>query len=342
MAEEKSPWQLRPGDLEAFVSSHLRQTDSFLAELRGALHNIVAYIQTQASFSISRYVVGGDLAGGTTALNEDAEFHLFLFLSDFRSIDDYQRRLEGVLTETRDLLSSEGVLHVVMLIEPNCVSDADGMQVIQVRVMAGEEWLEGTIVPAVDLIGSSPKKSNKETMYRQFVLDEDKSPYQPTLSDLRLSLIQSLPAPVKDTILLVKHWRKYRLRLRSDKPETRFYELLVIHCWEIAGNPKTFDLTVALKCILSCLSEWKNISIMWEDSSSLAYQRKIAEAKQREILARSHDNAGPIALDPIDPRVEYCTDVKTLIWDEISRTARETLMEPLFKGLSDDASWKTK
>ena len=118
------------------------------------------------------------------------------------------------------------------------------------------------------------------------MVDEDKSPYQPTLSDLRSSLIYSLPSPVKDAILLVKHWQKYRLRLRSDKPEARFYEVLVIHSWEMAGNPKTFDLAVALKSVLVCLREWRNISIMWEDSSTLAYQRKIAETKKREILVR--------------------------------------------------------
>ncbi|XP_038061589.1 2'-5'-oligoadenylate synthase 2-like [Patiria miniata] len=339
MAKEKSPWQLRPSDLESFVSAHLRQSDSFVEELQRALHKVVTYVKANVSFSVSRYVVGGDLTGGTSALNEEAEFQLALFVSEFRSIDDYHKRLSVVVTQTRDLLSAEGALRSVMVREPDSVTD--GM--IRVRVMVGEERLEGTIVLAVDLIGSNPNKSNRETMYRQFMQDEDKSPYEPTLSDLRRGLFQNLPSPVKDVILLVKHWRKRRLRLRGDKPEVRFYELLVIHCWDVAGNPRMFNMATALKSVFNCLSEWKDISITWEGSSSLAYQRKIAEGKHREILARSRDYDGPIALDPIDPRVEYCAGVKTLIWDEISRTAREMLMEPLFKGLSSDCSkWNTK
>ncbi len=47
----------------------------------------------------------------------------------------------------------------------------------------------------------------------------------------------------------------------------------------------------------------------------------------------------PLALDPIDPRPEYCEGVKIFTWDEISRTVRETLLEPLFQALSADSKW---
>ena len=128
--------------------------------------------------------------------------------------------------------------------------------------------------------------ANKETMYRQFMQDEDKSPYQPTLSDLQHNLFQSLPTPVKDVILLVKYWRRHRLMLRTDKPAARFYELLVIHCWELAGNPEAFNLAAALKSVFTALSEWKNIHITWEESRSLLYPRRIAEGNKRDIISR--------------------------------------------------------
>ena len=126
----------------------------------------------------------------------------------------------------------------------------------------------------------------EKTMYRQFTKDEDKSPYEPTLCDLRRHLFQNLPSPVKDAILLVKYWRKHRLSLRGNKPEARFYELLVIHCWDVAGNPRMFNIAAALKSVFTSLSSWKDISITWEGSSCLAYQLQISGGKKREIMAR--------------------------------------------------------
>ena len=38
--------------------------------------------------------------------------------------------------------------------------------VIRVRVGVGEEWLEGKIVAAVDLIGSNPSKCKRQTRFR--------------------------------------------------------------------------------------------------------------------------------------------------------------------------------
>ena len=54
---------------------------------------------------------------------------------------------------------------------------------------------------------------------------------------------------------------------------------------------------------------------------------------------RKNEYDEPLALDPIDPRLEYCSAVKILIWEETSRTVREFLLEPLFQGLSESSKW---
>ena len=53
----------------------------------------------------------------------------------------------------------------------------------------------------------------------------------------------------------------------------------------------------------------------------------------------SKDYDEPFALDPIDPYPEYCEGVKIFTWDDISRTVRETLLEPLFQALPADSKW---
>ncbi|XP_071808527.1 2'-5'-oligoadenylate synthase 3-like isoform X2 [Asterias amurensis] len=334
MTSEASPWELTPKSLTSFVSTHLRHGDHFADEVAQVLRNLVLYITKQASYSIARTSVSGDLVSGTTSTQEDAEFQLSLYLSDFRSIGDYRKGIQAVLAQTRDLLKAGGVHDAVKLRGQESLKDG----AVQVRIMVNNEWYDGTVMPAVDLIGANPSKSVKETMYRQFMQDTDKLPYQATLSDIRHRFNQSLPQNVKDLILMVKYWRRNWLRLRRDKPNGRFFELFVVHCWEGSGAGEGFGLAAGLKEVLLLLSDWKNIKITWDESERRAYPRRVSDEKWRKILA-SKDYDEPFALDPIDPYPEYCEGVKIFTWDDISRTVRETLLEPLFQALPADSKW---
>ena len=96
----------------------------------------------------------GDLVSGTTSTQEDVEFQLSLYLSDFRSIGDYRKGIQAVLAQTRDLLKAGGVHDAVRLRGQESLKDG----AVQVRIMVNNEWYDGTVMPAVDLIGANPSK----------------------------------------------------------------------------------------------------------------------------------------------------------------------------------------
>ena len=82
------------------------------------------------------------------------EFELILFIGDLRGIDEHKQRIDNILKETRDIMDSEDLLHLVMV-------RGDGEQMIKdgeinIRVMAEDDWFQGKVIPTVDLLGVKP------------------------------------------------------------------------------------------------------------------------------------------------------------------------------------------
>ena len=82
---------------------------------------------------------------------------LYVFIGDLRGIDEHRQRISSILTETREVLDTEDLLHILMVRGDKEQMIKDGF--ISFRVLVnGDEWFEGKVVPTVDLLGVSPSK----------------------------------------------------------------------------------------------------------------------------------------------------------------------------------------
>ncbi|XP_072050670.1 2'-5'-oligoadenylate synthase 2-like [Amphiura filiformis] len=339
MSEVPLPWDQSDTDINDYISTYLRPDEDVARNLDVALDNLmITHLRDAVTYTISRIRRGGGLAQRIHLKEDELDFELYVFIGDLRGIDEHRQRIDKILIETRDVLDNPDLMHLVMVRGEEKEMIKEGR--ISIRVTADDEWFEGKLYPTVDLLGVKPSNATLEIMYRQYTRDADKACFLPALRVLYINLIQSLPQNVRDLILLLKYWEKSKLQLRGRKLPDRFWEVICIRRWEMAGSPKTFNCARGLFDVLELVSDWRAIMITWETSEHRFYSKKIADEKRREIDNRNRKGEQvAVIYDPVDPHLDHTRGIRSLVWDEIARTAMDSCEEKLLKVLKKTKTW---
>ncbi|KAI1234414.1 hypothetical protein IHE44_0003463 [Lamprotornis superbus] len=249
--------------------------------------------------------VKGGSAGKGTALKENSDADVVLFLSCLSSYEEQKKNRKRILDLIMIRLKAcrESLQFNVYISEPRYKGPGNTPRSLSLTLsskMTGES-IDVDILPAYDALGQVTQDAppNAEVYVRLLDARSQPGEFSPCFTELQKMFVKRCPAKLKNLLRLVKYWYKELLSPQypnAHLPPKYALELLTIYAWEEAtGSSDCFDMAQGFRTVLELLRLPRQICIYWEKYYSLQDREIGAHVKR---LLRS---ARPVILDPADP-----------------------------------------
>ncbi|NXH75248.1 OASL2 protein, partial [Hydrobates tethys] len=293
--------------LDAWIAETLQPSTAFCKQVKQTVKQICDFLKEDCfgtNIHVHKTVKGGS-AGKGTALQNNSDADVVLFLSCFSSYQEQKRERMYILDliKTRLHACRQRLTFTVTISEPRYKGPGNTPRSLSLTLHSKEtlESIEVDILPAYDALGQVSRDAppDAEVYVRLLNASSDPGEFSPCFTELQKKFVKRYPAKLKNLLRLVKHWYKELLKPRhpdADLPPKYALELLTIYAWEEGtGSRDSFRMAEGFRTVLELLCRHREICIYWEMYYSLQHSQIGAHVKNLLCSPR------PVILDPADP-----------------------------------------
>ncbi|NWW46946.1 OASL2 protein, partial [Pedionomus torquatus] len=299
--------------LDTWIMKVLQPSTDFRNQVKQTMKQICDFLKEdcfpkETNIHVNKTVKGGS-SGKGTALRNNSDADVVLFLSCFSSYQDQKRNRKNILDMIKMRLHNcrQSLMFTVDISEPRYKGPGNTPRSLSLTLFSkiNPESTEVDILPAYDALGQVRRESwldpNLYSKAYVELLNANGGPgeFSPCFTELQKKFVKHYPAKLKSLLRLVKYWYKERVKPRcgtKNLPPKYALELLTIYAWEQGtGSKDSFDTAQGFRTVLELLCRHKEICIYWEECYSLQHSEIGAHVKS--LLRKPC----PIILDPADP-----------------------------------------
>ncbi|KAL3868665.1 hypothetical protein ACJMK2_041443 [Sinanodonta woodiana] len=303
-------------NLDKYVED-LQTDESYRKSCRSVINRLVRDMHKKVPEKVKAVIKGGSFGKGT-ALQDNSDIDLVVFLSNYSSVQDVKDNMKHLLDIFEKYLGRksrckiEGRTQFALKINFKCCHSSHEHKV--------------DLLPACDVLGVDVKmtKARKWAVYDKMQgSDEDlRRYYSASLVILQRNFVVHRPAKLKSLIRLFKSWRISEFPIRSAEgdekwPTSYVLELITIKKWEEAARPLSFDLKRGFYSVLNALVEHNELQIVWY---------------KNYVKGSLPSHGKPYIIDPANPFNNIYQSYNK--WEEVAALAKRTLEWSLFEELS--------
>ncbi|NXI71699.1 OASL2 protein, partial [Anseranas semipalmata] len=289
-----------PAQLEGWVADTLQPSSAFTLAVKTTVRKICDFLKERCFENGTRVLktVKGGSAGKGTALRNNSDADVVLFLNCFSSYEDQRWNHTSILAliEKRLHECSQSLSFSVSISKPRYKGRS-----LSLELFSGNESIEVDILPAYDALGQVTQDGPPDPEVYANLLAVGSSPgeFSTCFTELQKKFVKRCSAKPKNLLRLVKHWYKMELKPQypnANLPPKYALELLTIYAWEQGtGSSDAFSMAEGFRTVLELLCRYQDICVYWEKYYSLQHGRIGAHLKQLLCQPR------PVILDPADP-----------------------------------------
>ncbi|NXT94373.1 OASL2 protein, partial [Anhinga rufa] len=293
--------------LDGWIAETLQPSTAFCGQVKETVKQICEFLKKDCfgtNIRVLKTVKGGS-AGKGTALQNNSDADVVLFLNCFSSYQEQKQERRNILEliEMRLHACRQSLTFTVNISEPRYKGPGNTPRSLSLTLCSKRtlESIEVDILPAYNALGQVIQDTppDAEVYVRLLNASSDPGEFSPCFTELQKKFVKRYPAKLKNLLRLVKHWYKELLKPRyptADLPPKYALELLTIYAWEVGtGSSDSFVMANGFRTVLELLCRHQEICIYWEKYYSLQHNQIGAHVKK---LLRS---PCPIILDPADP-----------------------------------------
>ncbi|KAM6059106.1 2'-5'-oligoadenylate synthase 1-like [Theristicus caerulescens] len=296
-----------PSRLDGWIMETLQPSTDFCKQVKQTVRQICDFLKEdcfETDIRVHKTVKGGS-AGKGTALRNNSDADVVLFLSCFSSYQEQKQERRSILDliERRLHACRRTLTFTVNISEPRYKGPGNTPRSLSLTLCSKEtlESIEVDILPAYDALGQVSRDAPPDVEVYVGLLNANGGPgeFSPCFTELQKKFVKRYPAKLKNLLRLVKHWYKELLKPMypdADLPPKYALELLTIYVWEEGtGSRESFSMAEGFRTVLELLCQHREICIYWETYYSLRHSQIGAHVKR--LLCRPR----PVILDPADP-----------------------------------------
>ncbi|NXI09701.1 OASL2 protein, partial [Irena cyanogastra] len=293
-------------NLDGWIANTLQPSTEFSMQVKETVWQICEFLKRECfedEIRVLKTVKGGS-AGKGTALKNNSDADVVLFLSCLRSYEDQKKNRKFILDLIMKRLKAcrESLQFNVCIGEPRYKGPDSTPRSLSLTLSSkkSRESIDVDILPAYDALGQVTQDAppNAEVYVNLLRACSPPGEFSPSFTELQKMFVKRCPAKLKNLLRLVKYWYKELLTPQFPNehlPPKYALELLTIYAWEEATSPCSFDMAQGFRTVLELLCRHRDICIYWEKYYSLQHREIGAHVKE---LLRS---PRPVILDPADP-----------------------------------------
>ncbi|KFO85159.1 2'-5'-oligoadenylate synthase-like 2, partial [Buceros rhinoceros silvestris] len=297
--------------LDGWIMEVLQPSTAFCLQVKQTVKQICDFLKEDCfedDIRVLKTVKGGS-AGKGTALQNNSDADVVLFLSRFSSYQDQKQERKNILDLIKGRLHAcrQSLSFTVDITEPRYKGPGNKPRSLSLTLGSKKtlESIEVDILPAYDALGQVSGDNPPEAKVYEELLNAYGKPgdFSPCFTELQKKFVKRCPAKLKNLLRLVKYWYKELLKPQypsADLPPKYALELLTIYAWEQGTDSSDcFDTAQGFpqgfRTVLELLRRHQEICIYWEKYYSLQHSKIGAHVKN---LLRG---PCPVILDPADP-----------------------------------------
>ncbi|NXQ20438.1 OASL1 protein, partial [Peucedramus taeniatus] len=294
-------------ELDGWIANTLQPSTAFTMQVKETVWQICEFLKRDCfgdNIHVQKTVKGGS-AGKGTALKNNSDADVVLFLSCLPSYQEQKNNRRGILDLIMIRLKAcrESLQFDVSIDEPRYKGPDSSPRSLSLTLssrVTGES-IDVDILPAYDALGQVTQDAppNAEVYVRLLRACSHPGEFSPCFTELQKMFVKRYPAKLKNLLRLVKYWYKELLNPQyphAHLPPKYALELLTIYAWEEAtGSSCSFDTAQGFRTVLELLRRHRDLCIYWEKYYSLEHREIGAHVKGLLCSPR------PVILDPADP-----------------------------------------
>ncbi|NXN75757.1 OASL2 protein, partial [Himantopus himantopus] len=299
--------------LDTWIMEVLQPSTDFSNQVKQTVKQICDFLKEdcflkETNIHVNKTVKGGS-AGKGTALRNNSDADVVLFLSCFNSYQEQKQNRMRILDLIKIRLHTcrQSLMFTVKISEPRYKGPGNTPRSLSLTLYSKQnsESTDVDILPAYDALGQISRDAWMdaklyEAAYTELLrANSGPGEFSPCFTELQKKFVKRYPAKLKSLLRLVKHWYKERVKPRyrsEDLPPKYAVELLTIYAWEHGtSSSDSFNMAEGFRTVLELLCQHKEICVYWETYYSLQHSQIGAHVKS---LLRKPP---PIILDPADP-----------------------------------------
>ncbi|NXL31509.1 OASL2 protein, partial [Glaucidium brasilianum] len=317
-------------DLDRWIANTLEPSSAFRSQVKQTVKQICDFLKEdcfETNIRVHKTVKGGS-AGKGTALKNNSDADVVLFLSHFSSYEQQKQERNYILDliKRRLHVCRETLMFTVTISKPQYRGPGNTPRSVSLTLgsRTSPETIKVDILPAYDALGQVGRDPRPDMGVYVGLLNAGGDPgeFSPCFTELQKKFVKRYPVKLKNLLRLVKHWYKELLKPRycgADLPPKYALELLTIYAWEEGtGSCNSFVMAEGFRTVLELLCRHREICIYWEIYYSLQHVQIGAHIKNLMMRSRC-----PIILDPADPTGILGKDTR---WDLMAQKAAEDLL----------------
>uniref|UniRef100_A0A8C8SCF9 2'-5'-oligoadenylate synthetase 1 domain-containing protein n=1 Tax=Pelusios castaneus TaxID=367368 RepID=A0A8C8SCF9_9SAUR len=211
----------------------------------------------------------GGSAGKGTALKNNSDADLVLFLSCFSSYQDQAENRASVLDTIEKQLNRcrETIAYQldVAISQPKEKGTCPRSLSITIQSKKRRESIEVDVLPAYDALGPvTPGTRPSPRVYEELIqASTSAGEFCTSFTELQRNFVKRRPAKLKNLLRLVKHWYKEK---ESGLPPKYALELLTIYAWENGTQrAEKFITAEGFHTVMKLLCQYRELCIFWTE-----------------------------------------------------------------------------
>ncbi|XP_025060169.1 2'-5'-oligoadenylate synthase 1-like [Alligator sinensis] len=299
-------YQVRARDLDAWIADNLQPSEEFQQQVKDTVRRICDFLKEQCfeDIKVDKTVKGGS-AGKGTALKNNSDADLVLFLNCFTSYQDQVEKRASVISTIENQLNrcrqSLAFNIDIEVSQPKGKSTPPRSLCVTIQSKKRRESIEVDVLPAYNALGHvTPGCRPPPQVYVDLIqAGYGPSTFSTTFTELQKNFVKRRPAKLKNLLRLIKHWyKKYLLEsyTLSVLPTKYALELLTIYAWE-SGTERAerFSTAEGFCTVMELLCRYQELCVYWTEFYD--FQHPVVGAHIKQQLR----NQRPVILDPADP-----------------------------------------
>uniref|UniRef100_A0A8C3Q3K6 Ubiquitin-like domain-containing protein n=1 Tax=Geospiza parvula TaxID=87175 RepID=A0A8C3Q3K6_GEOPR len=236
-------------ELDGWIARTLQPSPEFSMQVKGTVWQICEFLKRKCfehNIHVQKTVKGGS-AGKGTALKNNSDADVVLFLSCLSSYEDQKNKrkeiLDLIMIKLRDC--RESLQFDVCIGEPRYKGPGSTPRSLSLTLSSWEtrESIDVDILPAYDALGQVTQDAppNPEVYVRLLDACRDPGEFSPCFTELQKMFVKHYPAKLKDLLRLVKYWYKeVRAAQRAQAPPAALTWLRAsAPCWSCWAGTRT-------------------------------------------------------------------------------------------------------
>ncbi|CAM4698530.1 2'-5'-oligoadenylate synthase 1-like [Lepidochelys kempii] len=296
-------YQVPAGSLDAWIAEHLQPSEEFRLQVKDTVRRICDFLKEMCFDDIKVFkTVKGGSAGKGTALKNNSDADLVLFLSCFCSYRDQLENRATVLDTIRQKLNrcqqTIAFSIDVEVSQPKEKGTCPRSLSIIIQSKRRRESIEVDVLPAYDALGQvTPGSKPSPQVYEDLIRTRAKpGEFCTSFTELQRDFVKRRPAKLKNLLRLVKHWYKELSKTTSGLPTKYALELLTIYAWESGTKgAENFSTAEGFRTVMELLCRYQELCVYWTEFYDL--QSSVIGPHVKRLLREPC----PVILDPADP-----------------------------------------